>query len=80
MFMRKIVCTIVLTLACAGALGSDAGFARPVEADCAVCGMQAGAESMAGAPVMGMAGAQAAAAARAAALARLELLRSRLSG
>jgi hypothetical protein len=78
--MRKIVCTIVLALACAGALGSDAGFARPVEANCAVCGMQAGAVSMTRAPVMGMAGAQGADAVRAAALARLEVLRSRLSG
>jgi hypothetical protein len=78
--MRKMVCTIVLALACAGALGSDAGFARPVEADCAVCGVQAGAMSMAGGHTMGVAGAQAAAAVRAAALARLEVMRSRLPG
>ena len=77
--MRKVLCTIVLALACAGALGSDAGFARPVEADCAVCGVQAGAMSVAGAQAMSLAGAQTAAdALRAAALARLELMRSRL--
>ena len=78
--MRKVLCTIVLALACAGALGSDAGFARPVEADCAVCGVQAGAMSMAGTQAMGMAGAQTAAAMREAVLARLELLRSQLPG
>ena len=78
--MRKVLCTIVLALALAGALGSDAGFARPVEADCAVCGRQAGAMSMAGTQAMGVAGAQAAAAVRAAALARLEVMRSRLPG
>ena len=78
--MRKVLCTIVLALACAGALASDAGFARPVEADCAICGVQAGSMSVAGAQAMSMAGAQTAAALRAAALARLELMRSRLPG
>ena len=78
--MRKVLCTIVLALACAGALGSDAGFARPVEADCAVCGVQAGAMSVARVQAMSVAGAQTAAALRAAALARLELMCSRLPG
>jgi hypothetical protein len=79
--MRKVLCTIVLALACAGALGSDAGFARPVEADCAVCGVQAGAMSMAGAQATGVVGTQTApAAVRAAVLARLEVMRSRLPG
>ena len=79
--MRKVFCTIVLALACAGALASDAGFARPVEADCAVCGVQAGAMSMAASQAMGMAGAQTAPVAmHAAVLARLELLRSQLPG
>jgi hypothetical protein len=78
--MRKVLCTIVLALACAGALGSDAGFARPVEADCAVCGVQAGTMSMPAAQAMSMAGAQTAAALREALLARLELMRSQLPG
>jgi len=71
---------MVLALACAAALGSDAGFARPVEADCAVCGMPAGAMSMAGTQTMSMAGAQTADAVHAAILARLELMRSELPG
>jgi hypothetical protein len=78
--MRKMLCTIVLVLACAEALGSGTGFAQPVEATCAVCVTQAGA--MNGAGAMNEAGAQAAAVAalREAALARMEALRSRLPG